>query len=345
MGKFDFIAPRIWDGTATDEELSAVGAEDVFAIKSDVEHVRRTFSVRGKPKSVNTIERTVEHVASDETPDRMGDIIRVKGWDLDAFKSNPVLLRYHNSEAPPLGTVPQVKRGKKDDGSPALLTLSQFFADDKQDDEGRLLARLVMDGDLPAVSVGFMPLSTLRPETAEERTKLGLGPWGVVYEGAQLLELSVVTVPANPNALMRKLDALAESGALSKALAAQVMKSCEPSTRTIVPVAKIDDTPTDTAKNDPYLERLDAIDKSLGVLTTTLSAELPTLRALLESVTRGSGAPSAAQGAPQVPEVQPAPDSKSANTEALTGSLQAAFDAIDRAIAARKSKPRGGYTK
>lgn len=337
MSQFQDIAPRIWAGTATEEELRGIAVEDVLAIKADAEHVRRTFSVRARPKTVNAQERTVEHVASDETPDRMGDIIRVKGWDLEAFRANPVLLRYHNSEAPPLGLVPQVKKGKNDAGEPALLTLSQFFADDKQDDEGRLLCRLVLDGDLPAVSVGFMPLSTLRPETGEERTKLGLGPWGVVYEGAQLLELSVVTVPANPNALMRKLDALAESGGVSKALAAQVLKTLEPSPRVVVPVAKIAPELDISSINS----RLDSLQEAIGAIQSTLGAELPALKGLLETVTRGSGAPSSSPGDTQEPDMQPAPDSKSANAEAISSVFQGAMDAIDRAVAARRSNSRG----
>src|SRR5262245_25714543 len=38
----------------------------------------------------------LEFVLSDETPDRMGDIIRADGWDTRNFKRNPVALFAHS---------------------------------------------------------------------------------------------------------------------------------------------------------------------------------------------------------------------------------------------------------
>src|SRR6185295_6186581 len=41
-----------------------------------------------------------EYVLSDETPDRMGDIIQADGWKLDNFKRNPIALFGHQSSFP-----------------------------------------------------------------------------------------------------------------------------------------------------------------------------------------------------------------------------------------------------
>jgi hypothetical protein len=46
-----------------------------------------------------------------------------------------------------------------------------------------------------------MPTKACKPNTPEERNKLGLGEWGVEYLEADMLEWSPCTVPANPNAL------------------------------------------------------------------------------------------------------------------------------------------------
>lgn len=212
-GKLDAAAKRIWSGVATQEELRELGAADVIAIKSDLEHMRvryvSTASGRAtraaKPGEDNS--RSVDHIASDETPDRMGDIIRVAGWDLTDFKNNPMLLWMHNHEHP-IGRVLSAKKGKADDGRKALLTTSRIHEDDKSLGglSNEVLLRMVQDGDLPAVSVGFQPLETYRPESEEERIKLGLGPWGVVFPAASLLELSVVAIGANQNALKRGLE-------------------------------------------------------------------------------------------------------------------------------------------
>jgi hypothetical protein len=320
MSKFADIAPRIWAGVATPDELASIKAEDVYAIKSDAEHVRvRASTTR---KSADKEARTVEHVASDETPDRMGDVIRVKGWQLDNFLKNPVLLRHHNNEALPLGIVTDVRKGRAD-GRAALLANSQFFEDEKQDEAGRILARLVLDGDMPAVSVGFMPLKVRRPEDEAERKELGVGEYGVLYESAELLELSVVTVPANPAALMRRLDSMVEAGEVEKSLAAMVAKTFEPSSRVVVPVAKVAEVAPSVVK-DQHGEALERIERSLAELKTTFSAELAALKGQLEIVSRGVSslpAPVAANADTQTP----APDSRSVDPQAF---FSAAFDAV-----------------
>jgi HK97 family phage prohead protease len=138
-------------------------------------------------------------VASDETVDRYGDIIRASGWQLENFRKNPVLLFGHNSRDLPVGRVePIAVEGTR------LIAHAQFlpegataFADS--------VWQLVDQGFLNAVSVGFMPLAAPVPIFDAEQHVTGFE-----WIAQELLELSVVPVPANPNAL-----ALAKSFALS----------------------------------------------------------------------------------------------------------------------------------
>jgi len=39
-------------------------------------------------------------VASDESTDRYGDIIRVSGWDLKNYRANPIVLFGHDAKSP-----------------------------------------------------------------------------------------------------------------------------------------------------------------------------------------------------------------------------------------------------
>lgn len=241
-GKFDAAAKRIWSGVATQEELASLGETEVVAIKSDLEHMRIRYvpTAGGRAtkagKAGEDTTRSVDHVASDETPDRMGDIIRVAGWDLANFKSNPMLLWMHDHNHP-IGRVTSAKKGKTDAGMRSLLTTSRIHEDDKSIGglSNEVLLRLVQDGDLPAVSVGFQPLASHRPESEDERVKLGLGPWGVVYEASDLLELSVVSIGANPNALKRSLDAAVAAKRLAErdfdAILAEIAKAFDGTTR------------------------------------------------------------------------------------------------------------------
>lgn len=213
--KFEQISKRIWGATATESEMAEIGLADVLAIKSDLDHKRFRYvpgARRGARSSDDDAKRIVAHVASDETPDRMGDIIRVAGWELGNFKQNPMLLWMHDHNHP-IGVVESTKKGKADDGRKALLTDSRIHEGAKslKGLDNEVIYQLVKDGDLPAVSVGFQALDVQRPQSEEERLKLGLGPYGVVYPQSELLELSVVSIGANPNALRRSLDAAVEA--------------------------------------------------------------------------------------------------------------------------------------
>ena len=55
----------------------------------------------------------VSFVASTATPDRYGDIIDQRGWDLENYKKNPVVLLNHDSSQLPIGRgVVNVKEGQ-----------------------------------------------------------------------------------------------------------------------------------------------------------------------------------------------------------------------------------------
>lgn len=339
MSKFAEIAPKIWSGIATDAEMAAIGIENVVAIKSDGEHVRYRPCTRGAI-SVDSEKGQILDVASDETTDRAGDVIAVKGWDLAPFKSNPILQRWHLPSRLPVGIVPQIRKGKLDDGRPALLALSQFFDEEDLDEEGRLMRRLALKKLMPARSVGFLPRKTTRPDDPKERAKLGIGDWGVYVEECELLELSVVNVGCNPNALGKALDEEVAAGRITKSLAAQAMADLtsdrNPSTRSVVTVAKIDDADSAVSVDT----RLASIEAKVDALSNTLSAELPALKATLDALTRGAAAPSSSQGDTQEPEKQPDAEARSAPDAATF--LSEALDAIDKGVEAR-ARPKGGH--
>lgn len=231
------LIDRIRSGMASAEEMREAGADNVRAVKADGGTMQFRFETRRAPSSLDPEARTVEHIASNDDRDRMGDRIEVRGWDLKAFARNPMLLWDHNSSLPPIGKVLRVRKVKNDGGKPELTTVSRFH-DADTNPSAELVYRMVAGGDLPAVSVGFNPLETIRPRSDEEAKEMGLGDYGVLFKRQELLELSVVTVPANAGALARKLDALAEDGEFSYAVINEVMRRLtgEPEPRRVFPV-------------------------------------------------------------------------------------------------------------
>lgn len=136
--------------------------------------------------------RTIRFVASSEIVDSYGDIIRTAGWDLARFQRNPVLLWAHQSRELPIGTAsPWVDEGRKQ-----LLADATFLSAD-ENPFAEQVWRVIDAGALRAVSVGFMP--TVEPNILRDEKNQWMT--GFEFVGQELLELSVVSVPANPEAL------------------------------------------------------------------------------------------------------------------------------------------------
>jgi HK97 family phage prohead protease len=116
----------------------------------------------------------------------MGDTVAVGGWDLSAYKRNPVVLFAHDSSSPPVGRANRVWS----DGTRLLGDVE--FADKETYDFADTIYRLIKGGFLKSGSVGFLPTEYRFSERAAG---------GIDYRSQELLEFSIVPVPANANAL------------------------------------------------------------------------------------------------------------------------------------------------
>ena len=134
----------------------------------------------------------VSFVASSATPDRYGDIIDQKGWILASYKKNPVVLLNHDSNQLPIGKGNVYMRNDQ-------LTIDVEF--DSEDPRAKEVERKAKKGFMNAVSVGFRPLeSKSRSELPTDHKYYGQR--GMYYSKAELLEVSIVTIPANGEATM-----------------------------------------------------------------------------------------------------------------------------------------------
>jgi HK97 family phage prohead protease len=130
-----------------------------------------------------------EFVMSDGSIDRMGDVIEPKGWILDHFKSHPIALFNHDTDHV-IGKWSDVRiengqlRGKLD------------LADEGTSPLVDTIRKLTEQKILRAVSVGFRPLE--KSPLNDDADKY-YGPFRFIK--SELLECSLVSVPANPNAL------------------------------------------------------------------------------------------------------------------------------------------------
>jgi HK97 family phage prohead protease len=134
--------------------------------------------------------RSVTFVLSDGSIDRVGDTLAVDGWDLAAYRRNPVVLFAHDSSSPPVGRMWNIRS----DGARLLGDVE--FASAETYEFADTIYKLVRDGYLKAGSVGFMPIDYT---FADDRDR----PFGIDFHEQELLEFSVVPIPANSNALVQ----------------------------------------------------------------------------------------------------------------------------------------------
>ena len=127
--------------------------------------------------------------ASTSSVDRESDIINPDGWVLDTFKDGGPLLWGHDQSKLPIGRVLWVK---VDDGR--LVGKAKFNGQTQLSTD---VEKLVRSGDLKGLSVGFRPMD-MKMNNEGGRT----------FTKQELLEISVVNVPANPDAIIHNIKSL-----------------------------------------------------------------------------------------------------------------------------------------
>ena len=145
-------------------------------------------------RKIDEKTRSVEFVASDESIDSYGTIIPVKNWVLDRFNGNGIIGYQHNLY---WSSDPDNVIGKGtawvEDGK--LLVRIEF--EPKEINElAEKIYQKVLFGSINGVSVGFSELD-------EGEAKEIDGQVVYVFGRCELLEISVVNIPANANALKR----------------------------------------------------------------------------------------------------------------------------------------------
>lgn len=150
-------------------------------------------------------ERLLEFTVSTDSLDRQGDTIALDGWELANFRRNPVVQWAHDYSLPPVAQAVEV--AVRDD---ALKSTAQFLPEDFADHEHVRLADMLwkMYSAVPpfmrATSVGFNPLEWVYPydEALDANEETDRGFFDIDFLRQELLEYSLVPVPANAEALM-----------------------------------------------------------------------------------------------------------------------------------------------
>ena len=132
----------------------------------------------------------ISAVVSTEDVDRDGDIVRQNGWDLTHFSTHPILLSSHNYR----GLTNQIGEWTqmKVEGTELIGEAKYYIGEGNEEaDWGFKLA----SKGRAAFSVGFVP------DMSKAKQIEANGNISYEFQGQELLEVSQVTVPSNPQAL------------------------------------------------------------------------------------------------------------------------------------------------
>lgn len=173
-------------GAGPERRAGNASTGPVYVQRAVVRSVRR----EGRPTGANPDRKVVvvDFVASTEIEDSHETVIR-SNWDLKRFTANPVLLWMHGrmNDFPAIGNVEQLKRvGTAHEGTAVFDDTTQLDRD---------VADKYEKGVLKGFSIGFYP-NTVSFERIDGEDVL-------VLDNIELLEISCVNVPSNPEALAR----------------------------------------------------------------------------------------------------------------------------------------------
>lgn len=149
---------------------------------SDEQKQERYISTLAVQRDVEMPDNAIRVIASAQTKDRYGTIIKTNGLQTNHFEKNPVIFFNHNSRSFPIG---RATRLVKDVENGLLIVDIEFDMDDELAKE---VLRKVKAGFLNGVSIGFIP-------NRDDMERLEDGT--IVFNSADLLEVSIVGVQGN----------------------------------------------------------------------------------------------------------------------------------------------------
>jgi HK97 family phage prohead protease len=151
----------------------------------------RTAKLVGVEASVTAgiDDRSADFVISTGALDRYNSTISVEGWKTENFEKNPVVLWAHDDTIPAIGRAENVR---VEDGR---LKSRAVFAERDAHPLADTIFQLIKARFIGAASVGWIPLEYKFVEGGERG-------FGIDYLAQELLEWSVVNIPANPDCLV-----------------------------------------------------------------------------------------------------------------------------------------------
>lgn len=158
--------------------------------KEETQMEKRIKYFSNAAKNVDEDKRILRFIGSTEEVDRDNEVIKSSGWKLSNYKKNPVVLVNHQHQELPVAKTNKVWVEDK------KLMFDIEFPDSSVHPQGDTLYKLYKNGYMNSTSVGFLP-NMKKAEFGEKENDPS-----ITFNEQELLEISLVSVPANPQALI-----------------------------------------------------------------------------------------------------------------------------------------------
>lgn len=172
-------------------------------LRGDADGREILLKVAKAPSSWDATKRSARFIMTSQAVDRYGDVVVTAGLDISEFEKNPMVFVFHKSNSWSVGTWANIEkqlRGRppRMEGDAVLHPPGGPVAEVDQ------AAWMIEHGGLRASSIGFIPdfeeVELILDET-------GSPTGGLQFNKAEIVECSLVGIPANPQALAKALEA------------------------------------------------------------------------------------------------------------------------------------------
>lgn len=166
-------------------------------IDTKYKSARMTEEHEAQLKHTALVTATTNHL------DRDAEVVMPRGLDLKMFRKNRVIQYAHNMDIPPIG------QGVWERLENEKLKAFVKFADRPVDWQGEwfpdVIHALCQQGILKGVSIGFLPLEASAPTEKEIKATPALAGAKRIIRKSLLLEISIVNIGCNPEALVESV--------------------------------------------------------------------------------------------------------------------------------------------
>lgn len=229
--------------------------------------IHKTFEIKAIQKGLDpNAPLTISGIANAANPDRVREVVVKEAWSLENYKKNPIILFNHDYHQP-VGICTGIEA--TDEGLLCTATIGNPESGYPLTDVQMMVRSLLAQGIIKAFSVGFIP-DQMQYDDEKDL---------VTINKAELLEISLVSVPCQQESLINEVKAFSrkEKVAMDEQMVARFdtidnsIKACQEKINACYDILNKNGEPTETP----------TVEESVRAEISTLKTENEELKTII----------------------------------------------------------------